>query len=289
MSILVNLTKPLLGKGLGNIPGLKEAYGKITQHTLSARDKIVDLGKFKIEISTKKRGLDGMSAMIINKKSYEPMTSMVFDRLVKKGNTVIDIGANIGYYSLLSRALGAEKVFAIEPEWFNCQCLVKNIMINRMSGIFVLQVAASDVDGSAELFISDSESGEHSLEQGRNLKKHVPVTTITIDTLKIDHADLVKIDTEGHEWKVLDGGKRILDNTEYMIIEFWPPGIEAAGHSAWDMWGRLEKMFKHMYVIDEIGKKITIGNFDNALKRCNYGKFSVNVLCSKTNLNYLLS
>lgn len=143
------------------------------------------------------------------------------------GWTVVDAGANIGYYTLIaSKLVGSEgKVISIEPEPRNFSLLCRNIRDNHLSNVVPLQVALSDKDGYEELIMDASPSG-HSIISNPNasgLNRRIAIRTRNIDSLlrglNIEKVHLFKIDVEGAELRVLEGGKNALESGTSLIIE----------------------------------------------------------------------
>jgi len=289
--VLKMAVKPLIGKGLGDLWLAKSIYGKLTKLLMPEQAKIVDVEGFKMKVNTDVRGLDGMTTLIIASHTYEPMTTKVFRALLKEGMNVIDVGANIGYFTLLSsKLIGINgKVWAVEPEPHNLQCLLDNVALNDLTNIIVIEKAASDINGKSTFYVSREECGEHSLLTGRPSIKD----TIEVETMKLDdiideqRVDLLKTDTEGNEMSVLMGAQSLLNNNAgiKVIAEVYLPGIKAAGHTPNTYWALLESFgFKFIYILDEIKKEIITGTCEEAVRRCQGGKFSVNLLCSR---NYI--
>ena len=174
-------------------------------------------------------------AMAVNR--YEEATTRVFQSLVKPGMVVIDVGAHVGYYSLLAaRQVGpAGKVSAIEPESTNFALLQRNIELNGYTNIVMLNKAASNRVGSTTLFLTALDNGRHSTYRHASPERgSIAVDTTTLDAV-IDaqgwaKVDLVKVDVEGAERDVLDGMDRLLQNSTdlKLIIEFSPALLQNA-------------------------------------------------------------
>jgi hypothetical protein len=98
------------------------------------------------------------------KGKYEEGTTKVFKKHLRKGMIMIDIGANIGYYSLIAaRIVGKDgKVFAFEPHPSNYEWLRKNIEINGFTNVIPINKAIADKNDLAKLFCSDVCGGYHS-------------------------------------------------------------------------------------------------------------------------------
>ena len=162
---------------------------------------------------------------------FEPKTTALIRKVTRYNDVVIDIGAHIGLHTIHFAKI-AKLVIALEPEPSNFRLLKENIKVNKASNVIALPIAASNYDGYIDLYISPS-SGSHSVEVYNDLEMRasskyigkIKVPCIKIDTLLkmlgLSKADIVKIDVEGHEHKVLEGMTRILTNVppRVLIIE----------------------------------------------------------------------
>jgi len=142
--------------------------------------------------------------------------------IIRPGDVVVDVGANIGYHTVLMASLGAE-VIALEPHPGNFALLGKNLFMNDMPA-YVYRVAASDEAGEVDLRISDTNDGGHSIEcspvgsSGRT----VCITAIRLDQiLPPGPIRLIKMDIEGHEAAAIRGLGDRLEDVEYIIYEHW--------------------------------------------------------------------
>ena len=170
--------------------------------------------------------------------AFEVETTKLFETLIKPGTVVIDVGAHVGYYTLLAaRAVGPTgKVFAFEPDESNYSLLIKNIEINGYTNVVAVKQAVSNYVGYSTLELSPWHSGIHHIDySGRKQSNSVQVETTTIDTFLGNHEipgiGLVKIDVEGSEQRVLDGMSQLLENAGELnvILEYHPPLLERAG------------------------------------------------------------
>lgn len=150
-------------------------------------------------------------------------------KLLKPGMNVVDVGANIGYYTLLSsRIVGTEgRVYAFEPEPHNFELLNKSIDANNLDNVRVYQGAVSDKAGLAKLYLSDSQMPQaHSISRdwGRG---SIDVNSTTLDSLWESlgkpHVDLIKIHVGESDRLVLRGAKRLLSELEPFVIMVFVP------------------------------------------------------------------
>ncbi len=151
-------------------------------------------------------------------QSEEPETTALFENILKRGDIVIDIGAHLGYYTMLaSRLVGDEgKVYAFEPDIDNYFFLGRHVKINRCNNVITLDAAVGDKVGVA-FFDNSSGSGTGKLsESGVREVKTVDLDTF-ISTEDVT-PDFIKIDTEGAEMLVLVGAKSVLMNAKPIIF-----------------------------------------------------------------------
>lgn len=132
--------------------------------------------------------------------TYEKAFQAFFFSVVPEGGVVWDVGANVGFYSLLA-ARKAARVVAFEPLPENLSSLRRHIELNRLEEcIQVVPAAASDHDGTGLFSVVPGNSSEGSLR---------PHGTLTVQTVRLDSLgavpDLIKIDVEGNEHEVLRG------------------------------------------------------------------------------------
>jgi len=145
--------------------------------------------------------------------SYEYEKRKLFEKVVEKGSIVFDIGAHVGYYSLLASALVGPKgkVFAFEPLPRNVSYLKRHIALNRITNIEVLEIAVSDNNGTMKFKEGDANSMGHLSETGPILVKTNSLDAL-ISKQRIPVPDYIKIDVEGAELEVLNGANSLLTN-----------------------------------------------------------------------------
>ena len=178
-----------------------------------------------------------ISESIRNNKIWAEAETRLFRELIRPGMVVVDVGANIGYFSLLASMLvgSAGRVHAFEPDPVNCALLRKNVRLNRASNIEVIQAALSDNEDPVSLFLDSDNKGDHRIwEPTGEARKGIKVTATTLDAYLKKTATVpsfIKIDVQGAEGKVLDGMKQTFAQTgpAYLILEFWPAALRKCG------------------------------------------------------------
>lgn len=132
--------------------------------------------------------------------------------LVTQGSTVIDVGANIGFFSVrFARWVGPSgRVVAIEPEARNMDSLRRRIDRAGLSGtVDCVQAAAADRPGQLRLAVTFGHPGDHHLADAGE-----PVQAVTLDEIVADDprpVTLVKIDVQGAETMVIAGARRVIE------------------------------------------------------------------------------
>lgn len=192
--------------------------------------------------------------------SFEETEVKIFREKLKIGMTVIDIGANIGYYTIIAgKRVGANgKVLAFEPEENNLSLLTRNIFLNKINNVTVFKVALADKPGETSLYLDDNNKGHHSLSsQKSGTGKRVLVKTDTLDnileksgSLKVD---LIKMDIEGAECLALEGMVKTLAINPDLILftEFYPQAISRLGRSPLQFLKTMVKLGFFLSEIDE--------------------------------------
>lgn len=181
---------------------------------------------------------------------YESYEAALFRKILRPGMVVVDIGANIGYYSVIAAAHIGEKgrLYSFEPEPVSRSFLEKNVRENGFKNVQVSELAVSDREGTAKLHISEKNKGNHSIMPLRTRAKQfshfTEVPTVRLDSfLKnngIGSVDLIKIDVEGAEWLVLQGMPAALRQPAVtLFVEFFPDTLRDAGADPAELLTRL--------------------------------------------------
>lgn len=186
---------------------------------------------------------------------YEPATSMTVMEILRPGDTVFDVGANVGYFSLLSNAIapGACRVFAFEPNPVAFGILTANVAANTPHDITCFNVGVADRAGTSILMPRDDHSKSRLLRSGGNLAPkegavHSSVPVVSLDEVAdrhgIDRIKLLKIDVEGFEPFVMLGAKSLLTSgrVECVICEINDADLKLHGYDQ----GQVRQAFEGM-------------------------------------------
>ncbi len=174
-----------------------------------------------------------ISESIRQNKIWAQSETRLFRELIAPGMVVIDVGANIGYFSLLASTLVGSGgcVHAFEPDPVNCGLLRKNVRMNHASNIKVVQAALSNNNEPLQLFLNSDNKGDHRIwEATGEARTRISVKAMTLDQYLNETGTapkFIKIDVQGAEGYVLDGMKDTLAQSalSYLILEFWPEAL----------------------------------------------------------------
>jgi FkbM family methyltransferase len=139
---------------------------------------------------------------------YETPASKILEKELKDARLFIDVGAHVGYYTLLASKI-AKEIISIEPNPFNYKLLKFNLRINKIKNAYALNIAASNYNGESGIFIPKLK-GKIATDESRldnNISK-IKIKVVKLDDLLLKigkNPDVIKIDVEGSEMQVLEG------------------------------------------------------------------------------------
>lgn len=164
--------------------------------------------------------------VFVNGYQRDPVVRLSRELLLP-GDTVLDVGANIGLWAMgAARAVGESgSVHAVEPIPENHSRLVSNLALNRLHHVRTVQMAFSNQSGPDTMFRPTyANSGHPSLGRRDGLDAPIEVRAITVDDYckqeRLEQIDFVKIDVEGAELLVLEGATRLLASRNAPAIMF---------------------------------------------------------------------
>jgi FkbM family methyltransferase len=169
----------------------------------------------------------GISSDLLRDGIREPFLTESVQKEIKEGDVIVDIGANIGYYTLQeARLVGASgRVYAIEPVPENAELLKKNIELNNCSNVEVFQMAVGDANKTDYIYITNYRNTAAMIKTQSSIDK-VPVQVTTLDRFLEDKRapDLVRMDVEGYEVEIVKGMTRFLESNKplKLIVELHP-------------------------------------------------------------------
>jgi FkbM family methyltransferase len=202
-----------------------------------------------VSTTARVRGTDGLVAVtdfadervleVVHEIRGENPEYRVMQSLLSEGATFVDVGANFGTFSLLaSRMVGQSgRVIAIEPQAKLASLIEESIALSEVRNCEVNVAACGAEEGSKSLIIPDDDSGRAGFfgefsARSRHTSHTVKVTTLDSILEGVSGTCVIKIDVEGSEIDVLDGGERAIRRLRpAILIELNPWSAAAAGRS----------------------------------------------------------
>jgi FkbM family methyltransferase len=165
-------------------------------------------------------------------KKREPLCTdyLLHSGIINKGDFVLDLGANIGYYVLVESQLVGEggKIFAIEPVYSNFTLLNKNVELNNLKNVTSFQVAMGDRNENSKIYVSDQANVCAMTKDsvGGNIIGIQDVCLLTVDYFLEKHKQsppaLIRMDVEGYEYEIFKGMPQLLKSCTRILVELHP-------------------------------------------------------------------
>jgi FkbM family methyltransferase len=280
--VLGIIVKGLSGKGLERFPLAGRTYRFLTRHLIGEDIISVDVHGQKMYVNA----AFGITLLSAGTYLSERLMTNLFTTLLVEGMIVVDIGAHVGYYTLLAaRAVGDKgTVFCFEPDPSNYALLLKNIEENNYKNVVPVQKAVTDTTGSIKLFIAKDPSG-HSIWSHNPKQKSIIVDSTTIDDFFAGRdypLHIIKIDVEGAEMAVIQGLRNILAKNRQLSIftELNPRALTRTGFSPIEY---LQILINHGFninVINEQKQSLEPADISHIMKMCRNVEY-VNLLCQR--------
>lgn len=198
--------------------------------------------------------------------TYEPQIKQIIKENLKVGDTFLDIGANVGYFSRLASEIVTESgnVYSFEAESFNYDALCKNTI--HQKNVISFHFAVSDKPKFITFFESSHSSSHSIFKSSKNLNgSQFLVPSMTLDYFWHTYLDqsvihLIKIDVEGAELLVVEGMKKLLSENKVkaIIIEFHPKIIMNAGEDPQTLFSILSNYFSIFYIREKVENSVNV-------------------------------
>lgn len=181
-----------------------------------------------------------------------------FQRIIRPGMQVADVGANIGLYSLLlARCVGPTgRIYAFEPDTLMASTLRANLAANGAEQAEVFECAVGAAAGTATLQRNAVNSGDNRVGLTTGTALHSEQSSVRIcalqDALRGRRLDFIKMDVQGWEGEALRGVAGLLDANPGLQIyfEFWPHGLRLAGTEITRLADTLRQLRLHVTLAD---------------------------------------
>ncbi len=217
---------------------------------------------------------------------YEHFELELFKKILKEGDVVLDIGANIGVYCIeASRIIGRMGVvYAFEPIADNIKLLTKNLQMNSISNVTLLPFAIGEKVGRIKIYKVENSIATHTAGAISDNYEDVSVETIDhfIEEKKLS-IDLIKMDIEGYEGFAIEGGLKTLKKQQpKLFIEFSTHHLKQCKYSPEVHAKNLLSMYKHCYLINEKSRSVSEVNSVAKLSKL----YNANLIFSPTPIDF---
>lgn len=207
--------------------------------------------------------MDSLLAKYVFYGNFEQDELSFLKKVIRPGDTFLDIGANIGLFSLMASPLVASqgKVISFEPSSNTHQRLMENIALNKFTNVETHQIALSNQDATAELNITgggfDAWNSLATPSEGKVVNTE-EVKTMKLDSFvqnypEVDKIAFIKLDVEGWEIPVIEGGKMFLGGKQapHLLVEFTEENAQNAGYSCKQLYDLLVELGYSLYTYND--------------------------------------
>lgn len=195
-------------------------------------------------------------------------------RILRQGMTVVDLGANVGFYTLLAAKIvgPSGKVYAFEPEPSRYALLARNIVANGYTNVLALNKAVSNTPSRTSLYLDPRYNpAGHQLHDATGTRRSVLVETVSLDGYFSEGAtvDVIKMDIQGAEMLALQGMERLLQRSRplTLVTEFWPDGLRACGSAPEEFLFTLQRHGFMLSVFDPLDGSLMKTDADTILRK----------------------
>lgn len=198
---------------------------------------------------------------LVEERTWEPNETHWFLKRVKPGHVVVDVGANVGYYTLIAGKLVGEtgRVYAFEPDPSAFAILERNVALNGLTNVVLEQKAASNEPGTLRLYLSEENKGDHRIFETEEARESIEIEAVALDDYfegREPRIDFIKIDTQGAEAVIIDGLDRVIraNPAITLVVEFWPRALHEFGRESDALLEKFEGYGFHFFSLGVWGK-----------------------------------
>lgn len=219
---------------------------------------------------------DGMQRSLYYSGSWEQNFTACLSRYLSEGSVFVDIGANIGYYTILAalRVGQTGHVYSFEPNPKAFSYLQENVALNRLNNVSLQNVALGDSNTTGHLKLCLGQLGlSRLITDNADDDDLVSVPIITLDAWlqgydeQAPKVDVMKIDAEGAEMLILQGGHQLLSaaSPPYLLVEVEDRWLQRMGSSGQQVLQYLSELGYRPYRVTNTGK---FSPYDAAANQC---------------------
>jgi FkbM family methyltransferase len=246
------LTAPLRrGWGLGKFPPIQWLNSLIY---VSVKDQggITEAGGFKVHLDPQ----DAMGLSVFHE--YKPLFTKLCTERFRKDSVVVDIGAFIGYFTLVFSRL-AGKVYAFEPDPENMALIKTNLVANNCENVICEERAIGDMTGAIPLYLVEAGNTGDQRTMFVPGRKSVDVPMTTLDDYFANSVvDFIKMDMQGYEHKALLGASKVFAANPQieLFVKLTPSLLREQGLKPSDEFSLLKRYGFKVWNLDETHKMI---------------------------------
>lgn len=218
---------------------------------------------------------DSIASHLLAGRLYEPDITIPLLKILQPGDTFIDIGAHVGYFTVMaSMAVGETgRVIAVEPDGENRDALLRQISLNRCENVTIVPCCMGDREGDVEFYINSDNDGGHALwnpashpfnERSRQRVIKRLCRMVTLDSILASRCDIppiraIKIDAEGCEAGIIRGGIGTIQRhrVPFLFIEINHHALHEMGTSAAELVSLIASNGYGGYLVTVEGVEIT--------------------------------
>ncbi len=251
--------------GRACLAGANRAATSAMHAVLSARSRPFLVHGHKMYLANSQSPSLGL-ALSMMLDHYEPLTTRLLEHVVGPGMTFVDVGAHVGYFTLLAARLVGPggRVYAFEPDPSSFALLERNIALNSHKNIVPVPRAVSSHSGRATLFLDQRGSDRNTLlpESGRS--SSIEIDTVALDEFFelecINKVDVLKIDAEGAEDQVIRGMtlSAAAGKVRTVVFEFTPFACESSGTAPSDFLRQIRDLGFELHQFGPAGETLPL-------------------------------
>ena len=180
---------------------------------------IAEVNDYNLILKTDKKGLDLKEDSIFRQLALDGRRELeatkIIKQVIKPGDIICELGANIGYYAVLEAGIAGPEgiVYAIELEPHNIELLKRNIALNNLKNIQAYHLAISDKNGEYPLYVTGSSNLHSMIKPSHGYFSTINTKTSTLDNFLADKKKItfLRMDIEGYEYYALRGMQKTLN------------------------------------------------------------------------------
>lgn len=218
-----------------------------------------------------------VSRQIREQGIWEPYETSLLLSLLAPGDVFVDVGANLGYFSVLAASIVGEhgSVIAFEPDPSNFALLQANSRLNHCEQqLATVWAGLAADDCSGQLFLSEDNLGDHQVFATAMERRSVPITLVNGSRFlgdRLQRLDLLKVDVQGAEYAVMQGLMPLLQSLSSpsrIILELSPLSLRQAGASGRALIELLGSLAQPLWIIDHIEHRLVPSSVTELAQWC---------------------